>query len=104
MFDIVKNLCTPAYVYLVISFIAIVVIAIQNYANSDTYCLGNYTCNNTDTVFIFIFKIIWVIFWTWLLNVICSRGGATGRYIAWALVLIPYVIIFVFISYFMLPF
>lgn len=104
MFSIIKNLCTPAYVYLIISTIAISIIAIQNLMNNDTYCLGNYTCRNTDPVFIFIFKIMWVIFWTWLLNMICSRGGETGKNIAWVLVLIPYVILFILLSYFILPY
>ena len=104
MLQYIKNLCTPAYVYLIISFIAIFVIAIQNFMNTDKYCLGNCTWNNIDPVFVFIFKILWVLLWTWLLNNICSRGGPTGKYIAWALVLIPYIIIFVTLSYFILPY
>ena len=39
-----RNLCTPAYIYLVISVIAIVVGIIQNMGNASTYCMGNYSC------------------------------------------------------------
>lgn len=37
----IKNLCTPAYVYLVISSIALVVMFMQNIGNTKIYCLGS---------------------------------------------------------------
>ena len=40
-----RKLCTPSYVYLVISSIALVVMIYQNMGNVDKYCLGSYTCN-----------------------------------------------------------
>ena len=50
----IKNLCTPALVYLIISVISIIAMAIQNYGNSDLYCLGMYSCNVTSIGIIFI--------------------------------------------------
>ena len=89
-----RKLCTPAYVYLVISIIAIIIMAIQNYNNVDVYCLGNYSCN-ADTGLIFVIKIIYVIFWTWILNIICSAGAQN---VAWFLVLFPYILLFIFLT------
>ena len=37
-----RNLCTPAYVYLVISTIALLVMSYQNMGNANIYCLGDY--------------------------------------------------------------
>ena len=90
-----KNLCPPAFVYLIISTIVLFVLGIQNYNNSDIYCLGMYSCNTSNIRFIFLFKIIYVLFWTWVLNIIC-RGGAPG--VAWFLVLLPYILFFILLG------
>ena len=37
-----KNLCPPSLLYLVISAIAILVMAFQNLGNENVYCLGMY--------------------------------------------------------------
>ena len=51
-----RNLCTPSYVYLVISSIAMLVMIYQNMGNMNTYCLGSYSCNVTSTALIFVIK------------------------------------------------
>ena len=66
-----RKLCTPAYVYLVISVIFIIIAAIQNYGNINVYCLGSYSCDVSSTFLIFIIKLLYVLFWTWILNLIC---------------------------------
>ena len=48
-----NNLCSPAYFYLVISMIAIVIMAFQNMGNESVYCLGSYTCNVSSSTLIF---------------------------------------------------
>jgi len=90
-----RNLCTPSYVYLVISVIFIIFSLIQNYNYTDTYCLGSYSCDVSSTMMIFIIKIIYVLFWTWVLNLIC-RAGAPN--FAWFLVLFPIILMFLLIS------
>jgi len=37
----IKELCTPAAVYFIISFISLFVIAIQNRKNDKKYCVGD---------------------------------------------------------------
>ena len=90
-----KNLCTPALLYLVISFVAIFVIALQNNTNEKVYCLGYYSCNVPSVYLIFIVKIIYVLFWTWILNLICRSGLPI---VSWILVLFPLVLFFFLIG------
>jgi hypothetical protein len=97
-FDI-KKLCTPAYVYLVISTISIVLMIIQNAGNTNTYCLGNYACVVENTAWVFAGKAFYVILWTYVLNLICSYGY---RNISWFLVLFPFILFFILIGLFML--
>ena len=89
-----KHLCTPASVYLVISMIAIIAMAAQNYGNTELYCLGDFSCQVSSTLFIFILKVVYVLFWTWVLNLIC-KAGATS--VSWFLVLLPFILFFVFL-------
>jgi hypothetical protein len=87
-----RNLCTPAYLYLVISLIALVIMGIQNYGNVNTYCLGAYSCVVSSTFLIFLIKMIYILFWTWILNLMC-RAGATN--LSWFLVLFPFILFFI---------
>ena len=90
-----RNLCTPAYVYLVISLIILAVMFFQNSGNIDTYCLGAYKCDVSSTALIFTIKILYILFWTWVLNLIC-RSGSSG--FAWFLVLLPFLLFFVLLG------
>lgn len=97
-FDI-KKLCTPAYVYLVISMISIILMILQNAGNTNTYCLGNYACMVSNTAWVFAGKAFYVVIWTYILNLICSYGY---RNISWFLVLFPFILFFILIGLFML--
>jgi hypothetical protein len=90
-----KNICTPAYVYLIISIIALIVMAFQNIGNNNIYCVGSYNCNVSSVLMIFMLKALYIVFWTWVLNVIC-RGGSPG--LAWFFVLLPFILMFIFIG------
>ncbi len=92
-----RNLCSPSELYLVISLISLFVMFIQNYfyGFTNTYCLGSYSCNISSIFLIFIIKLLYILFWTWVLNLICN-AGAPG--IAWFLVLIPFILMFIFLG------
>jgi len=90
-----RKLCTPAIIYLAISTIAILFMAIQNSYNYNKYMLGPYSTDTVSTVLIFIVKIVYVLFWTWILNLICD-AGATG--LSWFLVLFPFILMFIFLA------
>lgn len=91
-----RKLCTPAMVYLAISVVAIFVMFLQNIGNREVYCVGKHQCHSTFSLpFIFLIKIVYVMFWTWILNIICGSGYEN---IAWFLVLIPFILFFLFIA------
>jgi len=66
------NLCTPAKLYLALSVIALIFVAI-----------------NSFSFITIIIKVIFIALWTFILNWICSKGYTT---ISWILVLLPYVL------------
>ena len=90
-----KQLCTPAYVYFIISVLAIAMSVVQNIVNSKKYSLGSFSCNVPSCMLVFVLKIVYIIFWTWVLNLMCKDGH---NEIAWFLVLLPFVLLFVIIS------
>ena len=93
-----KELCTPAFVYFVLSMIGLILMLVQNLGNNNVYSLGSFSSRVPNTTMIFIFKIIYILFWTWILNLIC-RDGHSG--IAWFLVLVPFILVFVMMLLFM---
>ena len=94
-----RNLCTPAFVYFFVSMVIVAMMIFQNYGNMDTYCLGSYNCEVSNIYLVFIIKFIYILFWTWILNLIC-RSGSPG--FAGFLVLLPFVLFFVLITLMML--
>ena len=89
------NLCTPATIYLVLSAIGIIMIAFQNYGMSpNMYCVGNVQCPVQSSAPIFIMKILYVTFWTFILNALCSYGY---NQLAWFLLLLPFILFFIMV-------
>ena len=87
-----KELCTPAFLYFILSIFGILVSVFQNLGNRNMYTLGNFSTPVPNTLLIFIVKIIYVLFWTWILNLMCKDGH---REISWFLVLLPFVLFFI---------
>jgi len=87
-----SQLCTPSYVYFIISVLAITISVIQNIGNNKKYTLGMFSCRVPSCIAIFIIKVIYTFFWTWILNLMC-KDGHSG--IAWFLVLFPFIFLFV---------
>ena len=90
----VMDLCAPARLYLAISVIAMVVMLIQNLNGDNVYCLGSVTCDVPSVTLIFIIKAMYVLFWAWILNLICKSGNPM---VSWLLVLFPFILFFVLI-------
>jgi hypothetical protein len=87
-----KDLCSPALLYFVLSMIGLIAIIFQNLGNNNTYNLGSFSAKVPNTTLIFIVKFIYILFWTWILNLVC-KDGHSG--VAWFLVLIPFILLFV---------
>lgn len=90
-----NNLCDPAFFYLLISVSALIVMGFQNFGTDSVYCLGSYSCYVPSITLIFVVKIMYIIFWTWILNIICKAGYTP---IAWFLFLFPFILLFILIS------
>jgi len=84
-------LCAPALTYLVISILAVVVSLIQNAGNTQVYSAGHVSAPVQNTTYVFVLKIMWFLFWTWILNMLCNKGYKT---VAWVLVAIPFLVFF----------
>lgn len=94
-----KELCTPALVYFVISIVSLVLVLLQNLGNRHSYYIGSFSCKVPSTILVFIIKLIYILFWTWILNLIC-KDGHIG--ISWLLVLLPWILLFVIIGMIMI--
>jgi len=89
------KLCTPAYLYVILSAFGIILIAFQNYGTSpNMYCVGNVKCPVQTTTPIFIMKILYVVFWTFILNTLCSYGYYQ---LSWFLLLLPFILFFIMV-------
>ena len=67
------NLCVPAMLYLLLSIITILM------GFHEQFQLG-----------IFVVKLIWMVVWVYILNLLCSKGYTT---VSWVLVLLPFILI-----------
>ena len=94
-----NELCKPAYIYFIISAIMLVIMAIQNFGNTHTYCLGSFMCEVPSTIMVFVMKIVYILFWSWLLNLMCKDGHSN---VAWFLVIFPFVLLAVIIGLLMM--
>ena len=83
-----RDYCTPALIYLAISSIVVISIVLQNLFNKDDteLCIGAYKCTFTHKLLVLVFKVLYMLFWTWLLNYLCKKGY---KGLSWFLLLIP---------------
>lgn len=88
----ISQLCSPSYVYFIISMLSLAMLAIQNLGNSELYSLGSFSCRVPSTIAVFLMKLLYILFWTWILNLMCRDGHIN---IAWFLVLLPFIFMFV---------
>ena len=81
-----NNVCTPAQIYMTVSFFLIFVMLLYTYYGKiNISCLGKLSCDTTNH-FQFIIQIMSVLFWTWALNIICKSYGES---VSWSILLIP---------------
>ena len=90
-----KDLCNPAAFYFVISILGLIIIMFQNLGNNGRYSLGSYSVRVPSTILIFVLNVLYILFWTWVLNLICKDGH---KEISWLLVLFPFILLFVILG------
>ena len=95
-----KSLCTPAQLYLVMSGLSFLAIFMQNCNDSSSYKIGTMKvkpqCHNA---FFFIFKALYILAFTFVLNWFCSKKLTT---LSWILVLLPFIGMFLILGAIML--
>ena len=85
-----NELCNPALFYFVISIVGLLMVAFQNMGNNHELMIGSTMLNLENSPVIFIVKLLYILFWTWILNLIC-KDGHSG--ISWLLVFLPFILI-----------
>ena len=86
----VKELCSPALFYFIMSIVGLLIVAFQNMGNNNELMVGSTMLKVENSPVIFIVKLLYILFWTWILNLIC-KDGHSG--ISWLLVLMPFILI-----------
>ncbi len=89
----------PALIYFVLSIVTLILVLLQNLGNNNSYHIGHFSCRVPSTSLVFIVKLIYILFWTYVLNLIC-KDGHIG--ISWLLVLLPWILLFLIIGVIML--
>ena len=92
-----KKLCAPAQVYLVLSGISFLLMALQNIfaGKNGKYCVGMFSCKMPNLILVFIAKVLYITFWTIVLNSLCVAGY---KELSWFLVLLPFILFFILIG------
>jgi hypothetical protein len=85
------KLCNPAKLYLLISMVVYVVILLQNLFTPNRFTLGPYSCAHDNCPLILILQLLYIAFWTWLLQMICKINTS----ISWFIVLLPFILYFI---------
>ena len=68
----------------------------QNIGNPNVYACGLMKANSPiNNIFYFVFKILYIVGWTYLLNILCKKGY---NKLSWLLVLLPFIAMFVLIG------
>jgi hypothetical protein len=83
-------LCTPAQVYFVLCVLSILAILMQKYQDFTTDTVErSHTKVPHHNMLYFVFKILYVIVWTFLLQLLCKHGYNN---VSWFLVLLPFMV------------
>ena len=96
LIKIIQNLCTPAYVYLVITIISNIYFLINYGSNYTDYCRGHTNCINMSIIGLLIGEWLVSIIWITILNIVCKKGH---NEISWVLMILPYFSIFFVLAY-----
>lgn len=85
MLSTLRRLCFPASIYFVMHAVVLAVAAVNK--------VNKGTVFDADVVMYFAASIIALLFWVWILNLICKSGYTK---MSWALVLAPFFFFFFF--------
>ena len=87
------KLCSPAKFYAILSAFYFMLMIFQNIGSSK-FCLGIYSCSSNPFP-VLLGNALYIILWTWLLNIICQFSPT----LSWFIVLIPYLLVFILMGF-----
>ena len=89
-----SKLCTPSYLYFLISIILLCILGVQNIMNKDdTFCIGMYECSTFNKITVFLLHGLYILFWTFILDLMCKSGY---KQVSWFIFLLPLNLFFIF--------
>tara|TARA_Y100000992_G_C21244127_1_gene482317 strand:- start:245 stop:580 length:336 start_codon:yes stop_codon:yes gene_type:complete len=91
-----SKLCTPAKLYFVVSLLLLFMLMLTNMNNGNSLCIAGYSCSVTDKVLVFVLNLIYIVFYTYILNLICKDNWSS---LAWFLVLLPFLLILLLLMF-----
>ena len=89
------QLCTPATIYFIISIVGLILLGASNLGNEDRLCVGSYSCNVGSNTVVFVLNCIFILFWTFILDLMC-KNGYSG--LSWFILLLPFILTFMFLA------
>lgn len=91
-----RKLCTPSLVYLVLSLLGLVLMGIQNFDGKDKLlCIGEHKCQVSSKTLIFVIHGVYILFWTFILDLMCKAGYSE---LSWIVLLLPILLFFLFVG------
>jgi hypothetical protein len=69
-------------------------VGLNNLNNHDKVCIGSYNCYVGNNTTVFILNAIYILFWTFVLDLMCKAGYSS---LSWIVLLLPFILIFLFL-------
>jgi hypothetical protein len=93
-FDL-RKMCTPATLYFVISLLFLIILGVSNLDDTERLCLGDYSCYVGNNTTIFLLNAVYILFWTFILDLMCKNGYSS---LSWFILLLPFILSFVLLA------
>lgn len=84
-----QELCPPAALYFVVSIATLLIVVMQNVGNTRRLSIGSFSYRVPHAALILFIKFIGILFWTYILQLICKDKHTN---LSWFLVLLPWVL------------
>jgi len=97
-FDL-RKMCTPATIYFVISLFGLILLGVSNLETTDRLCIGEYSCYVGNNTIVFVLNAIYILFWTFILDLMCKNGYGS---LSWFILLLPFILTFLFLAMIMI--
>jgi hypothetical protein len=97
-FDL-RKMCTPATIYFIISLFGLILLGVSNLETTDRLCIGEYSCYVGNNTIVFVLNAIYILFWTFILDLMCKNGYGS---LSWFILLLPFILTFLFLAMIMI--